>query len=227
MHQSAAGEQATDSMRMFQLGLEGGKPMGGSSGTQPEWFYKGDGSCIVATGQILTSPAFALDGGEEPEIAGIYLIDNDGVPRRLGYALANEFSDHVTERGNYLWLAHSKLRPAALGAELLLGELPGHIEGTSRILRNGEVLWEKTFVSGEANMSHSVANLEHHHFKYALFRRPGDVHVHCFGTATLSFADGIRAQEGDVFEISAPPFRIPLRNTFGRCQAPSVEVRPL
>ena len=53
-------------------------------------------------------------------------------------------------------------------------------------------------------MSHSLANLEHHHFKYALFRRPGDVHVHFFGTATLSFADGVETREGDVFEISAP-----------------------
>lgn len=161
-------------------------------------------------------PAFAQDGGEEPELAGIYLIGPDGTPHRLGLCLANEFSDHVTERHNYLWLAHSKLRPAALGAELLLGEVPDHIEGTSKIVRGGETLWEKPFLSGEANMSHSLANLEHHHFKYALFRRPGDVHVHFFGTATLSFADGVRTQEGDVFEIAAAPFTLPLANPLAR-----------
>ncbi|MBI2719338.1 MAG: GguC protein, partial [Rhizobiales bacterium] len=60
---------------------------------------------------------------------------------------------------------------------------------------------------------HSLANLEHHHFKYGLFRNPGDVHVHMFGTATLSFADGIRAEAGDVFEIEAAPFGLALRNT--------------
>src|SRR5690606_34345653 len=119
MHKAAAGGAMTDSMRMFQLGIEGGKPEDGP-GVQPEWFYKGDGTAIVAPGGDLGSPAFALDGGEEPEIAGVYLIDERGIPRRLGFALANEFSDHVTERGNYLWLAHSKLRPAALGPELLL-----------------------------------------------------------------------------------------------------------
>jgi hypothetical protein len=227
MHKVAAGEQITDSMRMFKLGLEGGKARDGRSGAQPEWFYKGDGSSIVAPGGVLASPSFALDGGEEPEIAGIYLVDDNGAPRRLGYALANEFSDHVTERGNYLWLAHSKLRPAALGAELLLGELPAHIEGMSRIVRNGQVIWNKSFVSGEANMSHSLANLEHHHFKYSLFRRPGDVHVHFFGTATLSFTDGVRARAGDVFEIFAKPFLIPLRNPLGQVEAPSVEVRPV
>lgn len=211
MHRDAAAA-TTDSMRMFLLGLEEGKPAAGQIGAQPEWFYKGDGASIVAPGAALTSPAFALDGGEEPEIAGIYLIGNDGTPHRLGFALANEFSDHVTERGNYLWLAHSKLRSAALGPELLTGALPDHVEGISRIVRNGTCIWEKPFLSGEANMAHSIANLEAHHFKYAQFRRPGDVHVHFFGTATLSFSDGVRTAPGDIFEISAAPFRYPVSN---------------
>ena len=102
----------------------------------------------------------------------------------------------MTERVNYLYLAHSKLRNASFGPEILVGELPDDIRGTSRILRAGKTLWEKPFLSGEANMSHTIANLEHHHFKYGLFRQPGDVHVHMFGTATLSFADGIRTEAG-------------------------------
>ena len=75
------------------------------------------------------------------------------------------------------------------------------------------MLWEKPFLTGEANMCHSLANLEYHHFKYAAHRRPGDVHLHFFGTATLSFADGIRAQQGDVFEIDLPALGAPLRNS--------------
>lgn len=227
MHKAAAGGTLTDSMRMFKMGLEGGKPAAGQVGAQPEWFYKGDGSCVVGTGAAIASPDFALDGSEEPEIAGIYLIDAAGNPRRLGFCLANEFSDHITERGNYLWLAHSKLRSAALGAELLTGELPADVQGMSRVLRDGETLWEKPFLTGEANMSHTIANLEHHHFKYRLFRRPGDVHVHFYGTATLSFADGIETRLGDVFEIQAPPFSLPLRNPLGRSGSPSVRVQPL
>ena len=90
----------------------------------PEWFYKGDGSIVAAPGQPLAMPAFALDGGEEAEIAVLYLIDDAGRPRRIGYALGNEFADHVLERQNYLYLAHSKLRPCAFGPELLLGDLP-------------------------------------------------------------------------------------------------------
>ncbi|MFL6578723.1 MAG: AraD1 family protein [Povalibacter sp.] len=227
MHKAAAAGQMTDSMRMFMLGVEGGKPANGAVGAQPEWFYKGNGTGVVGTGQPLPSPEFALDGSEEPEIAGIYIIDDAGNPRRLGYCLGNEFSDHVTERGNYLWLAHSKLRHASLGPELLTGELPGDVRGTSRLLRNGERIWEKPFLTGETNMSHSIRNLEHHHFKYAVFRQPGDVHVHFFGTATLSFSDGIRTQEGDEFEIHAPPFRFPLRNRLARVEAPSLPVSAL
>jgi hypothetical protein len=227
MHAAAAAGAMTDSMRMFRMGLEGGKPAPGQTGVQPEWFYKGTGEALVGPGQALQAPAFAQDAGEEPEIAGVYLIASDGTPVRLGYCLANEFSDHVTERENYLWLAHSKLRQAALGPELLIGDLPIHVEGTSRILRDGKVLWEKPFLSGEANMSHALANLEHHHFKYAGFRRPGDVHVHFFGTATLSFADEVRTRPGDVFEITAQPFTLPLANPLTWAAAEPLAVRAL
>jgi len=208
----AAETGLTDTMKMFRMGLEGGKPAAGEKGVQPEWFYKGNGHSVVNPGHPIPSPGFALDAGEEPEIAGIYLIDANGQPRRLGFALANEFSDHVTERINYLYLAHSKLRAASFGPELRLGELPAHIEGTSRIWRDGKVLWEKPFLSGEDNMSHTIANLEYHHFKYDLFCQPGDVHVHMFGTATLSFADGVKTGPGDIFEIEEAQFGAPLRN---------------
>jgi hypothetical protein len=205
-------EALTDSMKMFRMGLEGGRPAAGSPGVQPEWFFKGNGTTLAAPGAPLVSPSFADDGGEEPEIAGLYVIADDGAPLRVGFALSNEFSDHVMERVNYLWLAHSKLRMASFGPEILVGPLPADVRGTSRILRGDRVIFEKPFLSGEANMSHTLENLEHHHFKYTVFRTPGDVHVHMFGTATLSFADGIRTEPGDVFEIEAPGFGLPLRN---------------
>lgn len=227
MHRAAAAGQATDSMRMFLMGEAGGKPLSGEVGVQPEWFYKGDGSILVSTEADIAMPAFARDGGEEPEVAGVYLIGDDGRVLRLGFALGNEFSDHVTERENYLWLAHSKLRSAALGPELLLGDLPNDVRGMSRIWREDALLWEKPFASGEANMTHSIANLEHHHFKYASFRRPGDVQVHFFGTAAVSFADGIETLPGDVFDIRADCFSLPLRNRLVREAERPVKVTPL
>ncbi len=230
MHKSAGADaeaKLTDSMKMFRMGLEGGKPKPGEKGVQPEWFYKGNGHAVVAPGQAIPSPSFAEDAGEEPEIAGIYIVGPDGQPRRLGFAIANEFSDHVTERVNYLFLAHSKLRACSYGPELLVGDLPADISGTSRITRNGETVWEKPFLSGEDNMSHTIANLEYHHFKYDLFRTPGDIHVHMFGTATLSFADNVRTKEGDVFEISAPAFGLPLHNPIEIQPEHELKIAPL
>jgi hypothetical protein len=226
MHASTSVDETvmTDSMKMFRMGLEGGKPAGGEAGVQPEWFYKGNGFQAVPPGGDLVSPSFALDGGEEPEMAGIYVIAGSGQPFRVGFAVANEFSDHVTERVNYLYLAHSKLRPASFGPEIRIGTAPDDIRGTSRILRAGAVIWEKPFLSGEANMSHSFANLEHHHFKYGIFRAPGDIHVHMFGTATLSFGDGFRTEPGDIFEMEAEGFGLPLRNRLVVGEAEVVEM---
>ncbi len=216
MHKKLAAETLSDSMQMFKWGIEGGKPPGARPGAQPEWFYKGDGDCVVGCGAALPSPAFALDGGEEPELVGLYVIGPDGTPNRLGFAIGNEFSDHVTERKNYLYLAHSKLRPCAIGPELRTGLPPGHMAGVSRIRRARTVIWERPFVTGEDNMCHSLANLEYHHFKYAAHRRPGDVHLHFFGTSTISFADGIVAEPGDVFEVELPALGAPLTNPLAR-----------
>ena len=202
----------TDSMKMFNMGLRAGKPAHGEVGVQPEWFYKGNGSTVVAPGAPIYSPSFALLDGDEIEVCMLHIIADDGTPFRIGYAIGNEFSDHKTEKINYLYLAHSKLRACSFGPELLIGALPADVRGTSRILRQGEVIWEEEFLSGEDNMSHSLANLEHHHFKYKLFRRPGDVHCHFLGTATASFSKGIEPEDGDIFEMEANGFGAPLRN---------------
>jgi hypothetical protein len=206
----------TDSMRMFRMGLAGGRPADGGPGVQPEWFFKGDGDCIVRPGQSLPLPSFASGGGEEPELVGLYLIDSEGVPCRLGFAIGNEFSDHLVERENYLWLAHSKLRACSFGPGLRIGDVPEDVRGTVRVRRGADILWEKEFATGSANMSHAIENLEYHHFKYPGFRRPGDVHVHFFGTATLSFADDVRALPGDRFEVSAPGFGPTLVNPMAK-----------
>jgi hypothetical protein len=90
-----------------------------------------------------------------------------------------------------------------------------------------EIVWERPFLSGEQNISHAIANLEAHHFKYPLFHRSGDVHVHFFGAATLSFSDGIKAEKGDVFEIEAEPFGLPLRNRLSAGEAEKVRATAL
>ena len=221
--------QLTDSMKMFKWGLDGGKPAANAIGVQPEWFYKGDGRCVVAPEHPLELPAYALDGGEEVEVVGCYVIGDAGEPLRVGFALGNEYADHVMERQNYLYLAHSKLRQCSFGPELLLGDLPVSVTGQARLLRKGQPVWSDSWLSGEDNMAHSIANLEHHHFKYRDFRRPGDVHIHFFGAATGSFTKQVKTEVGDVFEITSAQFGRPLRNGLGAAaeRGEFIVVRPL
>lgn len=205
--------EMTDSMRMFEWGCEQGRPADGEIGIAPEWFYKGDGSNIRAPFAPLNVPGHAEDGGEEGEVAAIYIIDDSGQPYRIGMCAGNEFSDHVFERKNYLNLAGSKLRACSLGPELVVGGDFADVSGKVRILRNGAVIWEKSIRTGEDNMCHSLANLEHHHFKFTGHRQPGMLHVHFLGADALSFGDNIRLTAGDTTEVSFAGFGRPLINT--------------
>jgi hypothetical protein len=163
------------------------------------------------------------------EVVGLYIIGEDSEVLRVGFALGNEYADHVMERQNYLYLAHSKLRQCSFGPELLVGTLPESVTGRARLLRAGKEIWAEDWLSGEANMCHSIGNLEHHHFKYRNFRHPGDVHVHFFGAATGSFTKKLETKIGDVFEIQSPQFGRALRNTLGAAQdsASLINIRAL
>lgn len=202
----------SDSMRMFRWGVEGGKPASGQIGIAPEWFYKGNGTILRAHGQPLEIPAHAEDGGEEGEIAGIYFIGAAGRPWRIGMSVGNEFSDHKFEKRNYLNLAGSKLRTCSLGPELVLDPPFDSVPGVVKILRSERVLWSQDILTGEQEMCHSLANIEHHHFKFDQHRRPGDLHVHYFGACGLSFGAGIQLADGDLMEIFFAGFGRPLRN---------------
>jgi hypothetical protein len=229
MHTAAQAAELTDSLRMFHAGLEGGRPAPGAVGVAPEWFYKGTGTLLRGHGDELLVPRYAEDGGEEAEIAGAYVIAPDGTPCRIGLTIGNEFSDHRFERHNYLNLAGSKLRTSAIGPELVLSPGFEHVTGEVWIERGGERLWSRAVASGEAEMSHSLRNLEHHHFKFEAHRRPGDVHVHYFGAHSLSFGDGVALADGDVMAVRWDGFGRPLRNTV-RVEAAGdrpVDVRPL
>lgn len=205
-------ENVTDSMRMFQWGIEGGRPAPGEIGIAPEWFYKGNGFVLQAPFAPLTIPAYAEDGGEEAELAGVYVIGEDGTPYRIGMATGNEFSDHQFEKRNYLNLAGSKLRTCSLGPELVVGAEFKSVPGEVRIERGSDAIWSKQVATGEENMCHSLANLEHHHFKFAAHRRPGDVHVHFFGAHSLSFGENIVLNDGDWMNVQYEGFGRSLRN---------------
>ena len=212
MHEAAQEVGLTDSMKIYLWGVEGGHPENGSIGIQPEWFYKGNGSVLRAHGADLEIPPYGNDGGEEPELAGVYLNDRNGKPWRIGFTTANEFSDHIMERKNYLYLAPSKIRNCAIGPELVVTSKFEDIHGEVSIVRKNATLWKKAIHTGERNMAHSLANLEYHHFKYANHRLPGQGHVHFFGADAFSFGAGIELQENDVMQIDWEGMGRPLRN---------------
>ncbi|HTT22604.1 MAG TPA: AraD1 family protein [Candidatus Sulfotelmatobacter sp.] len=228
MH-AVASDEMTDSMKMFHWGKEGGRPEPGKVGIAPEWFYKGNGTTLRAHRQALEIPSYAEDGGEEAEIAGIYVIGPEGTPYRIGMAGGDEFSDHKFEKRNYLNLAGSKLRTCALGPELAVDPQISSVEVQVEIQRNNNVLWSGTFQTGESEMCHSLKNLEHHQFKFEAHRRPGDVHIHFFGTDCLSFGAGVQLEEGDWIQASFEGFGRPLRNVVRvtRSEAVPIVVSPL
>ncbi len=210
----------SDSRKIFELGVEQGRPAQGQRGAAPEWFYKGDGRILRGPGQPLDIPPFAPDGGEEPELVGIYLIDDQGVPCRLGFAQGNEWSDHVTENINYLYLAPSKLRVCAIGPELVT-DLPFEdIQGRCTVVREGKTIYDSGALrTGKRNMCHTLANLEDHHFKFPQHRLPGDIHVHFLGTSKLSFQHrDWKYQSGDLIEVSFEGLGAPLRNPVRRLE---------
>ena len=212
MHQSSI-EKPTDSMQMYQWGLEGGSPEKGKIGIQPEWFHKGNGSMLKAYGEPLEVPPFANDGGEEPEVAGVYLTDAQGEPWRIGFTTANEFSDHIMEKKNYLYLAPSKLRNCSIGPELVIDEAFNELKGTVKILRNGDIVWSAAIQTGEKHMAHSLANLEYHHFKYPCHQIPFQAHVHFFGADAFSFGNKIELKDADVMVIEWEGMGRALRNS--------------
>lgn len=164
-----------------------GKPEHGKRGVQPEWFYKGNGFIVRGHNDALDIPEFTDDGGEEPEIFGCYIVDKESQvhflhsteahvqPWRVGFAVGNEWSDHQMEKVNYLWLAPSKLRTCSMGPELIVNHPFQDVTGRCTITRGDKTIYDSgELLTGEKNMSHSLANLEDHHFKYSQFRVRGD-----------------------------------------------------
>ena len=196
---------------------------------RPEWFFKGTGGILRAHNDFLEIPPYGEGGGEEAEIAGIYLIDRDGHPCRIGMAVGNEFADHRFERRNYLNLAGSKIRNCSIGPELVIDPDFRSVPGEVSIERGGQTLWSKQIHTGEEEMCHSLANIEHHHFKFEGHRRAGDLHVHYFGAHSLSFGDGVQLADGDVMCVQFEGFgrapRNPLR--VSNASATPITVRSL
>ena len=164
-------------------------------------------------GGAVEHPFYGVGPGEEAEIAGLYVIGPNLQSYRIGFTLGNEFSDEEMYFRNVYHLAQSKRRQVSLGPEVLVGDPPSDIQAHVSLRRNGEVIWDAHFGTGETNMLHTFANIETHTFKYRDGITEGDVYVLYFGNAVMSTEEGQSIEDGDTFELRAEPFGLPLVNS--------------
>ena len=128
MHQKLAGkaEDLSDSMKMFRLGLEGGKPKDGKPGVQPEWFYKGDGAALVASRRRsrLARPSRSTAARSRRWRGSI----SSGPTAGPGVWASRSAMNSPTMSWSGRTISISPIRscaPAPIGPELRTGALPG------------------------------------------------------------------------------------------------------
>jgi len=189
---------------------------GGAVPAAPPWFTKGNGMHLRAHGEPLVIPSFAASGAEEAELAAIYLVGPDGVPRRVGLTPGNEFADPVAAEEDPRLLSRAKLCNCAIGPELALDAEFQDVAGSVAVERSGALLWSKEIRTGEKHTAFRLGQIEQHHFEFEPHRIPGDVHVHFLGGSISSFRDGVVLEEGDEIVIQWDGFGLPLRNHIQR-----------
>ena len=187
-----------------------------ASPAAPPWFTKGNGMHLRAHGEPLTIPAFAQGGAEEAELAAVYLIGPDGIPRRVGLTPGNEFADPMMAAQDARLLSRAKLRSCAIGPELALDAEFQDVAGSVAIERAGAPIWCKQIRTGEKHTAFRLEQIEQHHFEFEPHRIPGDVHVHFLGGSVSSHRDGVVLDEGDEVVIQWEGFGLPLRNPIRR-----------
>ncbi|MFN3664272.1 hypothetical protein [Yoonia sp.] len=194
-----------------------------------DWLFKGNGYAVGAPGMDLVMRECAGRDHRGPAIAAIYVINNAGLPFRIGFAHASDFSDLALTTDSYLRLMQATLRHVAFGPELLLGDLPQAWRGTSRISRNNGAVYEKSLSSNDQHVVNCIVKMENDHFTSDVIRQPGQLHIHIIATATAPFADEFVLLSGDHAEVAIPQFGLPLRNSLRVATLPetAVHVRAL
>jgi len=197
----------------------------------PPWFTKGNGMHLRAHGEPLTIPAFAQGGAEEAELAAVYLIGPDGIPRRVGLTPGNEFADPAMAAQDPRLLSRAKLRSCAIGPELALDAEFQDVAGSVAVERAMDgvrsPIWCKEIRTGEKHTAFRLEQIEQHHFEFQPHRIPGDVHVHFLGGSVSSYGDGVVLDEGDEVVIQWEGFGLPLRNPIQREPAATHPVESL
>jgi hypothetical protein len=189
-------------------------------GAQAKFFQKGNGLILRGHNSTLEVPEYALDGGEEAELFGCYIVGPDRRAHRVGFAQGCDWSDHALENTNDYYFQQSKMRQCSLGPELVIGDVPfDDIEGHCSVWRRSEeleaierrqgnrneMLSQQQFgrsasmtplydsgpiFTGEKHMLYSLENLEDSFLRQRHLLAPGTVFIHAFGCSGSSWWSG-------------------------------------
>ncbi|WP_051795511.1 fumarylacetoacetate (FAA) hydrolase [Streptomyces sp. NRRL S-87] len=180
----------------------------------PNWLIKGFGSWLRVRGEELTVPAQAVALLEEPEVALVFVNDEEGYPRYAGYSFGNDLNDiGLHQRNPWGWTPYAKLCDTSMTPWLFLGEPPRTVTGTITIERDGEPAWRGDFSCGGDAVFHRVADMVNNLFSYPAMRRPGLVNYLLLGSDKASWHAGYRIADGDRIVIDVASHGVELANT--------------
>lgn len=178
----------------------------------PNWFFKGFGSWLRMPDETLVVPRKAVALIEEPEIALVYVNDDNGDPHYAGYTFGNDLCDIGLHRQNPGWNPYCKLSDTSLTPWLFLGEPPKSVTGRVTIERDGVAAWEGNFDCGEDALYFTAKAMMANLFEYPAIRRPGMVNYVLLGADKASFHDGFRIADGDRVVIDVKSHGVTLAN---------------
>jgi hypothetical protein len=147
----------------------------------------------IASGASLRGHGESLPVAGSPDLAAVYLIASDGLPRRVGITAAN------------------RSRVSAIGPELILDPALPRFAG---VVTSGPASNPRTMeLSAEVPLLLALASIEPDHFESADFRRTGDVHIHFFGERLFHSSAPLDAGEGEQIGIEFEHLGPALLNT--------------
>ncbi|MFF8842758.1 FAH family protein [Streptomyces sp. NPDC015127] len=188
---------------------------------QPNWFVKGLGNSLRVPGEPLSVPGDAVAVCEEAEIVLVYVGDQEGRPRYMGYSFGNDVTDIGRFKQHAGHLSYAKLCEAALSPALHLGPPPRKVTGEVTIERDGAVSWKGTFTTGTDALHYELDAMMSRLFAYEVLHWPGRVHYVYIGADRSSFHGGHTMADGDRVSLDFTSHGVTLTNTLAWAPLPA------
>ncbi len=198
-------------MRTHKSKMDGPRPERGDV-DPPKWFFKGFGSWLRMPGESLVVPAAPVALIEEPEIALVYVNDEQGTPHYAGYTFGNDLCDIGLHLQNPGYNPYCKLCDTSIAPWLFLDVPPRTVNGRVTIERDGVTAWEGGFDCGLDDLYYRLEDMADHLFTFPQVRRPGMVNYILLGADSASFHDGFRIADGDKVNIDFASHGVLLSN---------------